>query len=290
MNPDDMIEDDESKNAKVKAIISHADRYKFVFLTKGNCLIYIALSRQKNESVSFLRSQLEMLHLQVISISTKQVIKMLNDNPSFDLMQEMWNGLPLLKRMSRGVNKSIGSVLQMYQPLRMDKATADHIEFAVKTSKPSGNSFYFGLLVANQTIVGIFKSKQSIVVRPADVIVLLTFLTEHEKRLQKRAPCFFNMCVPSLTELYKMSVFFHTSNRNGKGFGLRIAIVTEEASASLVDKFEKASEKLFTQLNLEMTINKIKAQEEQMLYEKQRKSHQNLTIFRHERNLNDGLH
>lgn len=29
---------------------------------------------------------------------------------------------------------------------------------------------------------------------------------------------------------------------------------------------------MFTQLNLEMTINKIKAQEEHMLYEKQRKS------------------
>ena len=61
--PDDMVEDDESKNAKIKAIMSHGDHYKFVFLTKGNCLIYIALSRQKNESVSFLRKQLEMLHL-----------------------------------------------------------------------------------------------------------------------------------------------------------------------------------------------------------------------------------
>ena len=120
----------------------------------------------------------------------------------------------------------------------MDKATSEHVEFAVKTSKPSADSYYFGILVANQTIVGIFKAKPSIVVRPADIIVLLTFLTEHETRLKKRAPCFFNMCVPSLTESYKMSVFFHTSNRNGKGFGLRIAIVTEEASASLVDRFE----------------------------------------------------
>lgn len=96
----DMVEDDESGNAKIKAIVSHADHYKFVFLTKGNCLIYIALSRQRGESISFLKKQLEMIHLQLISISTKQVIRMLNDNPSFDLMQEMWNGLPLLKRMS----------------------------------------------------------------------------------------------------------------------------------------------------------------------------------------------
>lgn len=120
MNPDDLVEDDESSNARVRAIMSHCDNYKFTFLTKGNCLIYIALSRQPSESVSFLRKQLEMLHLQVISISTKQVMKMLIENPSFDLMQEMWNGLPLLRRMSFAVNKSMATVLGMFQPLRMD--------------------------------------------------------------------------------------------------------------------------------------------------------------------------
>ena len=137
-------------------------------------------------------------------------------------------------------------------------------------TKPPPNTFYFGLIVANHTVVGIFKSKPSINVRPADIIVLLTFLTEHAERLKKRAPCFFNMCVPSLTENYKMSVFFNTSNRQA-GFGLRVAIVTEEASAKLVDKFEIMADKLFKQLNLELTINRIKALEQKM-FEKQRKS------------------
>lgn len=136
------------------------------------------------------------------------------------------------------------------------------------TNRPA-NTYYFGILVANHTVVCIFKSKPSITVRPADIIVLLTFLTEHSDRLKKRAPCFFNMCVPSLTENYKMSVFFNTSNRQA-GFGLRLAIVTEEASAKLVDRFEVISDKLFKQLNLELTINRIKALEEKM-FEKQRK-------------------
>ena len=54
--------DDESTNAQMKAIISHTDNYKFIFLTKAS-LIYIVLSRQRDESVSFLKKQLEMLHL-----------------------------------------------------------------------------------------------------------------------------------------------------------------------------------------------------------------------------------
>lgn len=118
----------------------------------------------------------------------------------------------------------------------MDKQTKDHVEFAIKLCKPPSDQYYFGIVVANKTVVNVFKSKPSISAKPADIAVLMTFLTEHESRLKKRAPCFFNMCVPSLTEKYKMSVFFHTSDR--KAFGLRVAIVTEEASASLVDKFE----------------------------------------------------
>jgi len=54
MNPDDFAEDEES-GARIRAIISHCGNYKFVFTTKGNCLIYIALSRHREESVSFLK-------------------------------------------------------------------------------------------------------------------------------------------------------------------------------------------------------------------------------------------
>ena len=63
-------------------------------------------------------------------------------------------------------------------------------------------------------------------------------MNEHLRRLKKRAPCFFGICVPGLTEDYKMSVFFHTSNRASRQFGLQLVIVTEEASAALMDKFE----------------------------------------------------
>jgi hypothetical protein len=40
------------------------------------------------------------MHLQLISITTKHVITMLYQNPSFDMMNEMLTGLPLLKRLS----------------------------------------------------------------------------------------------------------------------------------------------------------------------------------------------
>lgn len=55
--------DDETGNSVIQSLQAYTDGYKFAFVVKGGCLIYIAMSRCKNESISFLKKQLEMLHL-----------------------------------------------------------------------------------------------------------------------------------------------------------------------------------------------------------------------------------
>ena len=48
--------DDETRNSQMQTIMCfRGDHYKFAFVTKGNCLIYIGLSRIKHESVSFVK-------------------------------------------------------------------------------------------------------------------------------------------------------------------------------------------------------------------------------------------
>ena len=102
----------------------------------------------------------------------------------------------------------------------------------IKENKPPQDTYYFGLLVADRSVVAVFKpGRSSTIVTPADINVLLNFLAEHNSKLRRRAPCFFNVCVPGLSEGFKMSVFFHTSCKQPSKFGLRLLIVTEEASA-----------------------------------------------------------
>ena len=125
------------------------------------------MTRCKNESVSFLKKQLEMLHLQLISITSRQIIVMLRQNPSFDLMGEMITGLPLLKRMATGASKNPASFLNMYQPLRMSKTTAENVEYVVQRNKPASDSYFFGMLVADTTVVSLFKATQKTFVSPA---------------------------------------------------------------------------------------------------------------------------
>ena len=47
-----------------------------------------------------------------------------------------------------------------------------------------------------------------------------------------------------------------------KGIGLKLAIVTDQATSFFVDKFETVADNIFRQLNLELTIDKIRSLEE----------------------------
>ena len=127
-------------------------------------MIYIGLSRNKSESISFMKKQLEMLHLQLISITSRQVIEMLKMNPSFDLMGEMYTGLPLVRRMAAVTNKTMSTFLNMFQPLKMTKQVQDSIEFVLQRNKPAPENFFFGLLLAETTVVAMFKSSQRTIV------------------------------------------------------------------------------------------------------------------------------
>jgi len=91
----------------------------FTFLQRGNALIYIAMSRV-GDDVSFLKKQLEYLHLELISVVTRQAMDTLQKNPSFDLMADLWHGLPVLRRAACSLNKSPSVFLNMFLPLRYD--------------------------------------------------------------------------------------------------------------------------------------------------------------------------
>jgi DNA-binding MurR/RpiR family transcriptional regulator len=49
--------------------------FKVAFITKGDVLIYLALSRDKRESITSLKKQLEVLHLQFVSLTTSLVLE-----------------------------------------------------------------------------------------------------------------------------------------------------------------------------------------------------------------------
>ena len=74
------IEDDEEFDLNFGSLIKNMysnKKLKIAFVVKGGCLIYIAVSKNPKESISFLKKQLETLHTTLVSIATKNFVEML---------------------------------------------------------------------------------------------------------------------------------------------------------------------------------------------------------------------
>jgi len=84
------------------------------------------------------------------------------------MSNEMLTGLPLLRRLSHNVNKTPATFLDMYMPLRLDSLdTAYYINNSMQRSKPDPTSYYFGIIIAEKTVVQVFTSSNNVKVRPA---------------------------------------------------------------------------------------------------------------------------
>jgi hypothetical protein len=85
-----MFDEDVSNTstARIFHIGTKSNRMKVAFLHKGGALIYMGLSKERTESFSYLKKQLEILHLQMIANTTQQIIKTLKYNPSYDVVNE----------------------------------------------------------------------------------------------------------------------------------------------------------------------------------------------------------
>lgn len=92
----------------------------------------------------------------------------------------------------------------------------------------------------------------------------MNFVSEHDSRLRKRAPCFFSLCIPSITSSYKLQIFYHTTARKNKAQGLRYIVVCEDATESYMDEFETNFKALLQDLLLANLIEKLIRQEELM--------------------------
>lgn len=89
------------------------------------CLIYIAISKCKDENVSFLRRQLEYLHLQLISAGTIQIINSLKSNSNYDILSSgnIRDQVESMREYCNYIWKDISAILNLYPSMRLHPMT-----------------------------------------------------------------------------------------------------------------------------------------------------------------------
>ena len=84
------------------------------------------------DPVSYLRKQLEFLHIQFISLMTSSVITLLQSHPNLDVKQNIVGLEKTLDMMCETTQKSPACFLQAFQPLRIPLSAREIFNEAVK--------------------------------------------------------------------------------------------------------------------------------------------------------------
>ena len=100
-------------------------------------MIYIALSKVKDESIGHLRKQLYFMHLQIICAGTVNLIKCLKSNPNYDILSniEVRNQMTPLSEYCKILWRDTTAIMNLYPPLRLHPMTRGAINNIVMKHK-----------------------------------------------------------------------------------------------------------------------------------------------------------
>lgn len=86
--------------------------------------------------------------------------------------------------------------------------------------------YYFGVVLMKNTVVTIFKNNDAIAVTPADINVLINFINSNN---YKEDQYFAEICLPGMTEEFRLPVFFkYFLTKEKQKTDLKIIYVCEE--------------------------------------------------------------
>lgn len=217
------------------------ERGTLVFLKK-NQLIFMALSK-KDDSISFLVSQLEYLYNQLMSILTNQFFERLKDNPSRCLTAMSGTDI-LFEQIIKFTSNTMVSLFKSYQVLRINNR--DKIN---KICEDNRGSALLCIVLTPNEIVGI-SHLNSIQVNASDIILLqnLIFSSPSLRITESWVP----FCMPGISEDGYLQLYCHFSDEN-----IGVCLITESVEPELFMKFSEQYQEINAKLMEGNFIDKI---------------------------------
>ena len=210
---------------------------KIVFMKKGQ-LIFIALSKKLDDSVSLLHSQLESIYSQLMSILTVKFYEKLEDNPS-KVLTAMGGTENLFEQIIQYSSNSFISIFNSYQIMNFENfgESRDKINKILEDNK--GNSLYC-ILMTPYEIISFVHSNQ-ITVQASDLILIqnLILCTEMLRTQESYVP----ICLPGVSDQGFLQLYSHFSEEN-----IGIIFVTENFDPMCFMEFQKKYEEIYERI------------------------------------------
>ena len=224
-------------NYKEEINVIANNKNKIVFVKKGQ-LIFIALSKKVNDSVSLLYSQLEYMYNQLMSILTVSFYEKLEDNPS-KCLTAMGGTEHLFEQIIQYSSNSFISLFNSYQIMNFINfgESRDKINKILEENK--GNSLYCILMTPYEIIS--FAHSNQIVVTSSDLILIqnLIFCTEMLRTQESYVP----ICLPGISDQGFLQLYSHFSEEN-----IGIIFVTENTDPMCFMEFQQKYHDIYNKL------------------------------------------
>ncbi len=208
-------------------IISN-NKNKIVFMKKGQ-LIFIALSKKVDDSVSLLHSQLEYIYNQLMSILTVRFYEKLEDNPS-KCLTAMGGTENLFEQIIQYSSHSFISLFNSYQIMNFINFGENREKINKILEENKGNALYCILMTPYEIIS--FAHSNQITVTSSDLILIqnLIFCTEMLRTQESYVP----ICLPGISDQGFLQLYSNFSEEN-----VGIIFVTENMDPMCFMEFQK---------------------------------------------------
>ena len=217
-----------------------------VFIKKGE-LFLISVS-DKNDSVSLLHSQLEILYQYLLSIITNERMKALEENPSnFAKLSLEKNPDTVFEQLIEYTSHSLVSILKAYQVLPVDNRN----KLNEICSKYRGKSLITCLIAADDKEVIAISKSSLIELKFSDMILIQCLI--NIKILSGENELWLDICMPGISADGLLKLYYNYDRLNQFG----ILYITEKQGNTSIDFFSENAKKIYDEIKEKKLIQNI---------------------------------
>ena len=217
-----------------------------VFIKKGE-LFLISVS-DKNDSVSLLYSQLEILYQYLLSIITNERMKALEENPSnFAKLSLEKNPDTVFEQLIEYTSHSLVSILKAYQVLPVDNRN----KLNEICSKYRGKSLITCLIAADDKEVIAISKSSLIELKFSDMILIQCLI--NIKILSGENELWLDICMPGISADGLLKLYYNYDRLNPFG----ILYITEKQENTSIDFFSENAKKIYDEIKEKKLIPNI---------------------------------
>lgn len=202
-------------------------------------ICYVAISKYK-ESTTYLRQQLEYLHLQMISLITNQILESLKERPNLDIRNSVAGLEKPLHMMSEMVKRSPACFLNAFPVITLHSLLRKDLYQLIDENKPS--DFYYGLLVTYTTVLAVIENKsEDAVICAPDINLIFNYI--HSLSSFRHQETWTPICIPGITEDFLLHVYVNFLSPH---FG--VIYISTSDQIDVFYEYSKSAESLFHEI------------------------------------------